>query len=54
MSGSTTPRTNGGAGSVTAVTPVTSSPTLQSMGGAFGVTSSGLGAGPSGIINGRK
>jgi hypothetical protein len=45
-----------GAGSVTAVTPVTLSPTLQSMGGAFGVTRPGLGAGPitGGIINGRK
>jgi hypothetical protein len=57
MSGGTTPAgTKGGAaGSVTAVTPVTSNPTLLSAGGALGATRPGLGAGPiAGGINGRK
>jgi hypothetical protein len=55
MNGGTTPAgTKGGAGSVTAVT---SNPTLNPTGGAFGVSRIGLGAGPiaGGINNnGRK
>jgi hypothetical protein len=56
MFGSSMPAgTKGGAGSVTAVAPVTSNPALLSTGGALGSTRTGLGAGPiAGSINGRK